>query len=95
MLATILVVVVVTWHDRFGAGSVGVSLVLVITFSEILTRLVENWTKLESSIGAVKRIKQFKAETESEDITGRVNNAALEWPQMGSLEFTGMSASYR
>ena len=93
-LAVILVGIVVTWQDKFSAGSVGVSLTMVIGFSGTLARLIQNWTKLESSVGAVARVKRFTAYTEPEETTGRRSNVSLEWPQDGALDFSGVTASY-
>jgi ATP-binding cassette subfamily C (CFTR/MRP) protein 1 len=93
-LAVILVATVVTWHDKFNAGSVGVSLLMVIGFSETLARLIQNWTKLESSVGAVARVKRFRNETESEETEDRNSIVPLDWPQSGAIKFKNVVASY-
>lgn len=93
-LAVILVSTVVTWHDKFSASSVGVSLIMVIGFSEVLARLIQTWTKLESSVGAVARVRRFVLETEIETSSGKAS-LLPEWPQSGALSFSQVSASYR
>ncbi|KAI1774955.1 ABC transporter [Hypoxylon cercidicola] len=98
-LAVVLVAIVVTWHDSFTAGSVGVSLLVVVNFSETLSRLIQNWTKLESSVGAVARIKRFVADTEVEEderATRSETNSQLppDWPSSGALQFADVVASY-
>ncbi|XXG98141.1 hypothetical protein Hte_004462 [Hypoxylon texense] len=91
-LAAVLVAIVVTWHDSFTAGSVGVSLLVVVNFSETLSRLIQNWTKLESSVGAVARVKRFVADTEVEEQDGRDVGIGVdsqlppEWPNSGALQ---------
>ncbi|EXF85940.1 5'-nucleotidase [Colletotrichum fioriniae PJ7] len=92
-LAVILVSTVVTWHDKFSASSVGVSLIMVIGFSEVLARLIQTWTKLESSVGAVARVRRFVLETEIETSFGKAS-LLPEWPQSGALSFSQVSASY-
>ncbi|KAL2876598.1 hypothetical protein SGCOL_008176 [Colletotrichum sp. CLE4] len=92
-LAVILVSTVVTWHDKFSASSVGVSLVMVIGFSEVLARLIQSWTKLESSVGAVARVRRFLLETEIETSVGKASMPS-EWPSSGALSFSNVSASY-
>ncbi|KAK0615177.1 ABC transporter [Bombardia bombarda] len=97
VLAVVLVGTVVTWHNKFSTGSVGVSLVMVIGFSEALTRLIQQWTRMESSVGAVARIQRFVADTESEEITADTGVAAvipIGWPQAGALEFENVVVSY-
>ncbi|KAK1456724.1 ABC transporter [Colletotrichum cuscutae] len=92
-LAVILVSTVVTWHDKFSASSVGVSLIMVIGFSEVLARLIQTWTKLESSIGAVARVRRFVLETETETSVGKASLPS-EWPLSGAVSFSDVSASY-
>ncbi|KAI8200628.1 ABC transporter [Colletotrichum sp. SAR 10_76] len=93
VLAVILVVIVVTWHYKFSAGSVGVSLVMIIGFSEVLARLIQSWTKLESSIGAVARVRRFASDTETESAAGRWT-PPVNWPQTGAVTFSDVVASY-
>ncbi|KAI1453921.1 ABC transporter [Annulohypoxylon moriforme] len=99
-LAVVLVAVVVTWHDRFSAGSVGVSLLIVVRFSETLARLIQNWTKLESSVGAVARVKRFVADTEVEEEEKQDAGVATDsrlppnWPGSGAVQFVDVTASY-
>lgn len=93
ILAVVLVVIVVTWHDRFSAGSVGVSLVMVIGFSEVLARVIQTWTKLESSVGAAARVRRFVMETETEVSSGK-REIPSDWPRAGGLTFSDVVASY-
>lgn len=94
VLAVALVGTVVTWCDKFSPGSVGVSLIMVINFSSTLGRLIQNWTKLESSVGAVARIKRFVGDSESEDTENRTAVLPPQWPQLGAVEFVNLTASY-
>ena len=95
VLAVALVATVVTWRDKFTAGSVGVSLVMIIGFNETLARLIRSWTSLESSIGAVARTKQFVAEVESEEESRRAGtDMPPGWPQAGALEISDVVSSY-
>lgn len=94
-LTVILVIVVVIWHDKFSAGSIGVSLTVVIGFSETLSRLIQSWTKLESSLGAVRRVKQFTTKTMREDENDKNADAPQGWPLAGGIDLYGVSATYR
>ncbi|KIX01229.1 uncharacterized protein Z518_08954 [Rhinocladiella mackenziei CBS 650.93] len=94
VLAIALVGTVLTWHDKFSAGSAGVSLIMVMGFNEIIARLIQNWTKLESSVGAVTRVMRFIGESDSEDIQSRHAIMPLEWPQTGAVDFLNVVASY-
>ncbi|TEA11376.1 ABC transporter ecdL [Colletotrichum sidae] len=92
-LAVILVSIVVTWHNKFSPGSVGVSLVMVIGFSEELARFIQTWTKMESSVGAVARIRRFVQETETEPTSGK-RKVDKNWPRAGAVQFHRVVASY-
>ncbi|EGR46616.1 uncharacterized protein TRIREDRAFT_66111 [Trichoderma reesei QM6a] len=94
VLAVLLVSTVFVWKDKFSPGSVGVSLVTVIGFSEVLVRLVRTWTTLEPSIGAVSRVKRFTEDTEVEERDEKGAYVPATWPQSGAIEFAGWTASY-
>lgn len=96
-LAILLVAIVVTWRESFNSGAVGLSLVMVMTFNKTLMSVVRFWTALETSIGAVSRIKKFVENTESEDRTDRglLEEPILEsWPAFGAVEFSNVVASH-
>ncbi|CRG91304.1 ABC transporter C family member 3 [Talaromyces islandicus] len=95
-LAVILVGIVVTWKEFFYAGGVGVALVTVMSFNRALMSLVKYWTTLETSIGAVARIKAFVEETPLEDYSrNHRTDIAPNWPASGMVEFTNVVATYK
>ncbi|OAA60152.1 ABC transporter, transmembrane domain, type 1 [Cordyceps fumosorosea ARSEF 2679] len=97
-LVLILIAIVVTWRDKFSPGSVGVSLVTVMTFNSALTQLIKMWTSLETSIGAVGRIKDFKDNTvPEEEVLGilQPESPPPNWPRVGNIEFKNVVASYK
>ncbi|KAI1080070.1 ABC transporter [Whalleya microplaca] len=93
-IAVVLVAVIVTWKDKFSAGNVGVSLVMIMTFSSVLMRLIKVWTMMESSIGAVARVKRFVAHTESEEKSSWKAEVAQDWPAQGNVEFKSLVAAH-
>ncbi|KAM0552701.1 hypothetical protein ACHAPJ_007798 [Fusarium lateritium] len=97
ILAIALVGMVLTWPQLFDAGSVGVSLIMLISFSNLLTRLLKAWTSMESSIGAVSRVKRFVADTESENNPeiGRGTDLPEGWPLNGKLSLENVFASHK
>lgn len=93
-LAVILVSIIVTWKDKFSPGAVGVSLVMVMTFNATLMSLIKYWTLLETSIGAVARVKAFVATTESEERTEATDPLPQDWPENGAVSFSRVFASH-
>ncbi|KAF1976918.1 ABC transporter [Bimuria novae-zelandiae CBS 107.79] len=98
ILAVILVTILVVWRDSFDPGAVGVSLVTIMTFNQNLAMLVKFWTQLETSVGAVGRIKSFIEKTPSEETELGIHEPMVgpdDWPTRGAIRFQNVSAFYK
>lgn len=93
-IALIVVGLAVGLRDSVSAGSVGVSLVNLISFTSYIRMIVVLWASTETSLGAITRIKNFTEDTEVEDLT--IENGVLleDWPREGGIHFKSVSASY-
>lgn len=95
-LATVVVGVAVATRGTKSAGFLGVSLYSIVDLGSSLQGLVTQWTELETSIGAVSRIRAYAASTPREH--DNANEDAVspppEWPASGHVEFRHVSASY-
>ncbi|KAL4977122.1 hypothetical protein BDW66DRAFT_166044 [Aspergillus desertorum] len=97
ILAVILVATVVSLRDKFEAGDVGVALVMVMTFNSNLMHLVKFWTAMETSIGAVKRVKDYVKTTEPEEddaCQGQLLELPQSWPDKGEIRFEAVVAGH-
>ncbi|KAM3551114.1 hypothetical protein MY1884_007891 [Beauveria asiatica] len=94
MIAAVLVAVVMTWKDKFSGGHVGVSLVMVMTFSSTLMRMMRTWTMMASSVGAITRVRHFVMETGSEEVAASTTEVAQDWPARGKIEFKDLVAAH-
>ena len=94
-LAIVLITVAVELNGTISAGFAGLALYNVMTLSEALKATVSIWTVLETSIGAVARVKLFVEETPSENLSGETSAPPDDWPAGGAIEFNNISASYR
>lgn len=65
-----------------------------MTFNESLANIIKDWTVLETSFGAIARLKSFAAHTASENLPRETELAPDNWPSRGAIEFTNVSASY-
>ncbi|TID01979.1 Multidrug resistance-associated protein 1 [Colletotrichum higginsianum] len=92
ILAT--VVVALATQLRTSSGFTGASLVTLMTFGDTLTTIVQSYTVLETSIGAVARLKTFSDTVTPE--TGPEENIIPKesWPENGAIEIKAVSASY-
>lgn len=93
-LAVILMATAVGLRSKLNAGFLGIALVNMMNLSHALANLVQHWTSLETSFGAIARIKDFSENTPSEVIPSPDIHPEPSWPNAGNLEFQGVSAAY-
>jgi len=93
-LAILVVGIAVRLRESVSVGLTGVSLVQLITLAETVKLLIQFWTSLETSIGAVARIKNFSEETPDENLPGERHEPPPEWPGRGEIRIDGISVSY-
>lgn len=93
-LALLIVGFSVKLRGSVSVGLTGVSLVQLISMSETLNMLIQFWTSIETSIGAVARIKQFAEETPDESLPGEDRDVPAHWPDNGHIVIRDLEASY-
>ncbi|KAH8658409.1 hypothetical protein BX600DRAFT_469082 [Xylariales sp. PMI_506] len=93
-LAVLIVSLAVTLRSTTTGGQIGVALNIVVAINFILVQLLEQWTQLETSLGAIARIKSLEATLEPEDKPGEDFVPAQEWPDKGAIEFRDVTAAY-
>ncbi|KAH8883232.1 putative ABC multidrug transporter [Thozetella sp. PMI_491] len=92
VLAAVLTTLAVRLHSN--SGFAGASLVTLMGFGENLSGIVIFYTRLETSIGAIARLKTFNETVKPEDKDGEDIVPPTEWPLRGVIELKGVSASY-
>lgn len=60
-----------------------------------LLKLVENWTTLEISLGAIARLKTFELGTLPEGTKSGDHEPSNDWPMRGEIVFEDVTASYK
>lgn len=85
------------------ASGIGIAFLNLTTLGETLTNLITAWTSLETSLGAISRIKMFERDTPTErDVLHRPdksdNDSSHElpasWPESGEIKIEGVWATY-
>ncbi|GJN69634.1 hypothetical protein PLICBS_003684 [Purpureocillium lilacinum] len=100
MLVMAIAVVLVTFALNFthtsSQSAIGLALLNVITFGENLATLLDSWISLETSLGAIARLRSFTNETPVETDPAPVLDAALlkNWPDRGRIDFQDVTAKY-
>lgn len=93
-MATILVTFAIQVKGLSSAGAIGVGLIALLNFNDRLNLLIVEWTTLETSLGAIARLKAFSEDTAIErDVLD--DDVSDEWPKQGKIEFKHVSARYR
>lgn len=95
-VVTVLAVVIVTLSTQLtsNTGLTGASLVTLMNFGSSLTYLIRNYTQLETSLGAINRLKTFSDTVKSESLEGEDVKPDESWPQRGEIVIDGVSAAY-
>ncbi|KAF5010391.1 hypothetical protein FDECE_3443 [Fusarium decemcellulare] len=93
-VATMIVALATQLKDS-SSGALGVALLNILTFSQDLTALIRTWTDLETSLGAIARVKSFESETPSEHTSPEMKDAPEQWASQGNIKFERVSASYK
>ena len=75
-------------------AAIGIALNNVLGFNQALRTLMNAWTQIETSLGAIARMKRFEETTPSEDKPEESETPHSSWPGKGSIDFKDVSASY-
>lgn len=55
---------------------------------------MQGWTTLETSLGAIARLRDFEVETETEEKDGEGVVPPSEWPASGHIQINNLNAYY-
>lgn len=94
VLVAIIMVLVVKLRSQFSPQFVALALVNVMSFGQSLAHVIQDWTQLETSFGAVARVKTFCAETENENLSSEISLVPKGWPSRGHVTIENLVASY-
>ncbi|KAM5360718.1 hypothetical protein ACJA88_014729 [Fusarium oxysporum] len=79
---------------RSSSSLSGASLVTLMTLSQSLSDIVRFYAALETSIGAVARLRNFTTKTGTERISHDDGKRDERWPSKGNVELRGIWATY-
>lgn len=92
VIAAVLTTLAVQLHSN--SGFTGASLVTLMSFGDNLSGIVIYFTRLETSIGALARLKTFNDTVKPEDKNEEDLVPPKDWPQKGVIDMKAVSASY-
>ncbi|KAJ6789938.1 hypothetical protein PWT90_07566 [Aphanocladium album] len=94
--AMLLISLAVNLPHKTTGGAIGLALVTLVTFSESMSHVVTDWSNLETSLGALARLREFMKTTpqEHEPVLKPGEQLPDNWPSLGRLDLTGVTAKY-
>ncbi|RAK98819.1 putative ABC multidrug transporter [Aspergillus ibericus CBS 121593] len=92
VMAVVLTTLAVRLHSN--SAFAGASMFSLMNFGDSISGIVTYYTKLETSIGAIARLKIFNETVKPEDTEEEDIVPPEKWPQTGVVELNGVSASY-
>ena len=95
IMAVTVVALAINLTGTTSPARLGVSLSAVEGFNSYLALFMTFWTQLETSLGAIARLKGFEEGTESENKEHESLIPSDDWPSSGAIEFKEISASYK
>lgn len=90
-----IAVVAMATQMRSSTALTGAGIITLMTFGDILNYIIRWFTQLETSIGAVSRIKSFSENVVPETAESENQIPPEEWPSSGHIELRNVSASYK
>lgn len=93
-IALVLVAIALKLPETTSKGAIGLAMVNLIGFNPVLTAALDQWTKLETSLGAIARLKWFMSNTVNENREAEKEEPPADWPVRGAIELENVSASY-
>ncbi|KAJ9640194.1 hypothetical protein H2204_003419 [Knufia peltigerae] len=96
-LAIVVVTMAVKLRAASDPSSLGLSLNNILSFNEILSLLLQFWTQLEVSLGAITRTREFARTTREEGARGEdkcMGRKSSAWPEHGAIEIRNLRAGF-
>ncbi|GKT42621.1 ABC transporter atnG [Colletotrichum spaethianum] len=93
-MAVVLVAFALYFSHTTTKGAIGLAMVNIINFNQTLGEFIEMWTMLETSLGAIARLKYFMEYTPREDRACETDEPPAGWPASGKIELDNVTAAY-
>ncbi|KAI1866048.1 uncharacterized protein JN550_008026 [Neoarthrinium moseri] len=92
--AFLLVTFSVLFTESTTPAYVAIALYNIMSFNSTLAQLISSWTSLETSLGAISRLRTFEETTPAECVPAPGSSIPNGWPGSGAISITNISASY-
>ncbi|KAJ5633517.1 ATP-binding cassette transporter [Penicillium herquei] len=89
-----LITLTIGYRDTTTGADIGLALNLIIVANTTLLKLVQSWASLETSLGAVSRLKSVQESLSVEDEGRETSDPGPRWPLSGDTLIDNISVSY-
>ncbi|CAF9932594.1 MAG: hypothetical protein GOMPHAMPRED_006615 [Gomphillus americanus] len=93
-MAVVTIALAISIRRTTDPGALGVALTSILFLDAQFNYLMLTWTELETSLGAISRIRNYEQDTPSETDSSKNLEPSKSWPAIGKVEFKNVSASY-
>ncbi|KAJ5724827.1 ATP-binding cassette transporter [Penicillium malachiteum] len=94
LIAVTLIAFTIGYRDTTTGADIGLALNLIIVANTTLLKLVQSWASLETSLGAVSRLKSVQESLSVEDEGRETSDPDPRWPLSGDTLIENISVSY-
>lgn len=94
VMIAVLVSIALLVIDSTSQAALGLSLINMSFFAILNRQLIERWTLVETSLGAVKRLKMLEQDTPCEKNGPESHDPPPDWPSQGRVEIKNVTARY-
>ncbi|KAJ5736202.1 ATP-binding cassette transporter [Penicillium malachiteum] len=94
LIAIILIALTIGYRDTTTGADIGLALNLIIVANTTLLKLVQSWASLETSLGAVSRLKNVQDSLLIEDEGREISDPGPQWPLSGETLIENVSVAY-
>jgi ATP-binding cassette subfamily C (CFTR/MRP) protein 1 len=75
--------------------AIELAMINIIGFNTSLSRLVNSWINLDTSLGAAARLRDFVRDTQKKDRSEDLTAPPADWPLIGEVELQNVTAKYQ
>lgn len=94
LITAALAIIVVSISFETRELGTGLALFSIVGLGTSTKLLISQWTELETSLGAMRRINDFAQNTPRDISSYRSLPPPRDWPSKGGIEFCNVSLSY-
>lgn len=92
---TVGILAVSLFSEQGTGAEIGVALNVILVTTGTLVALVSSWTGMETSLGAIARLKGIEEHTSQEDQPWEKTVPEGNWPARGGVTLKNFAAGYR